>query len=115
MTSGVAGLKLLSRKSAIQIALILALALLWTQWAAQAHSYTHLSSKTVAAPQIGLKEGQCSNCLSFEPLLTATSGFARPTMPAPQVADAAPARLSYSLASQGSPAAFRSRAPPYNR
>ena len=115
ITPGEAGLKVLGRRWEPCIALMLAIALLCAQWAAQAHAYTHLSSKTVATHQIDLKGLLCSDCLSFAPLLSAAAGPSLPPVPAPQGVDLAPACVAHSLVSQAFPAAFRSRAPPYSR
>ena len=108
-------MKVLGRKLELRIALMLAMALLCAQWAAQAHAYSHLSSKTIATHQIDLKGQLCSDCLSFAPLLSAAAGSSLPPVPAPQGVDPAPASVAYSLVSQDFPAAFRSRAPPYSR
>lgn len=115
MTSGKAGLKVLGRRSALRIALMLAMSLLCAQWAAQAHAYTHRSPETVAKNQVELKVRLCSDCLSFAPLLSAAAGSSLPPVPAPQGVDPAPAGVACSLVSRGFPAAFRSRAPPYSR
>ena len=108
-------MKILSRKVELRVALTLAMALLFAQWAAQAHAYSHLTSKTVATHQLDLKGQLCSDCLSFAPLLSAAPASLLPSVPAPQGVDPAPDSVSFSLISRDFPAAFRSRAPPYSR
>ncbi|MGB8694925.1 MAG: hypothetical protein WCD08_15570 [Steroidobacteraceae bacterium] len=99
----------------LRVALMLAMALLCAQWAAQAHAYSHLSSPAVATHQLDLKGKLCSDCLSFAPLLSTATGSSFPSVPAPQGIDPAPVSVSYSLIGRDFPAAFRSRAPPFSR
>ena len=106
---------MLSRKVELRVALMLAMALLFAQWAAQAHAYSHLASRADATHQLDLKGQFCSDCLSFAPLLSAAAGSSLPSFVIPQGVDPAPASVSVSLISRDFPAAFRSRAPPYSR
>ena len=99
----------------LRVALMLAMALLCAQWAAQAHAYEHLSTKPVPTHQLDLKGQLCSDCLSFAPLLSTAAGSSLPSVPGPQGVGPAPASVAYSLIRQDFPAAFRSRAPPFSR
>jgi len=113
--TGRIALKVLGRKVEFRVALMLAVALLCAQWAAQAHAYSHLSSRVVATHPLELKGQLCSDCLSFAPLLATATGSSNSTLLVPLGADASPAGVFGSLISCGFPAAFRSRAPPYFR
>lgn len=105
---------MLSRRFGLRVALMLAMALVCAQWAAEAHAYRHLSSKPVPAHQLEVNRLLCSQCLGFAPLLAAAAGSSLPSIPPAQGVEPAPTRVTRSLASRGFPAAFRSRAPPHS-
>jgi hypothetical protein len=98
----------------LRVALMLAMSLLCAQWAAQAHAYSHLSSRPAATLPQELKSQPCTDCLSFAPLLAAAAASSLPAPAIPRGAVAAPASVPESLISRGFPAAFRSRAPPHS-
>jgi hypothetical protein len=108
-------MKFLTRRTEFRLALIMALALLCAQFAAQAHSYSHLQSGTDTTFRLDAKGRLCADCLSFAPLLAAAGSAALPAVIALQGVDPVPAGLVHSLISQRFPASFRSRAPPYSR
>ena len=103
------------RRIELRFALMLAVSLLCAQWTAQAHAYSHLSSRPIAALPLELKAQPCSDCLSFAPLLATAPGSSLPALSVSPGSVAAPAGVYASLISRGFPAGFRSRAPPRSR
>lgn len=101
-------------KSAVPRVLATLLLLLVGQFGAQWHSYAHGEAgahEVQRAPAL-ISHGACSDCLSFSPLLSATSApAALPSRILPLMADA-PVALTASLPGHGITLAFRSRAPP---
>ncbi len=91
------------------------MALLIAQFAAQAHTYSHLRPGSDRSDQSSDSRARlCSECLSFAPLLaTAGSTGQRPVVAAETVRDSAVAVVA-SLVSRAPLLAFRSRAPPRN-
>jgi hypothetical protein len=106
---------MLTRKSEFRLALLLALALLCAQFAAQAHSYSHLQAGTDTTFRLDAKGQLCADCLAFAPLLAAAGGCALPAAIALQGFEPAPTGATHSLIGRRFPASFRSRAPPFSR
>jgi len=108
-------LQILSRKIELRVALMLAMALLCAQSAAQAHAFRHLSSKPVSVHQLEFNKLLCSQCLGFAPLLATATASSLPSVSFAQGAEPAPANVTRSLINRSFPAAFQSRAPPLSR
>ncbi len=90
------------------------MALLVAQFAAQAHTYSHLRPGSGRTEQSDSRARLCSECLSFAPLLaTAGSTGQLPVVAAAGVGDSIVAVVA-SLVSRAPLLAFRSRAPPQN-
>jgi hypothetical protein len=106
---------MLTRKSEFRLALLLALALLCAQFAAQAHAYSHLQSGTDTTYRLDAKGQLCADCLSFAPLLASAGSATLPAFMPLQGAEPFSSTSVHSLIGQRFPASFRSRAPPYSR
>ena len=89
-----------------------AMALLVSQFAAQAHAYSHLRPGSDSMQQLDSHGRLCSECLSFAPLLSTAGSLARLPVPPPQDGSAASGVTAASLLSRSPTPAFRSRAPP---
>jgi len=98
-----------------RVALLLALALLCAQFAAQAHSYSHLQPGTDTTYRLDAKGQLCADCLSFAPLLASAGSASLPAVIALQGVEPVPTSAVQSLISQRFLASFRSRAPPFSR
>jgi hypothetical protein len=89
-----------------------AMALLIAQFAAQAHTYSHLRPGTDSTDQSDSRGRLCSECLSFAPLLAAAGSTGQlPAVASQGVGDSADV-LVVSLISRAPTLAFHSRAPP---
>jgi hypothetical protein len=102
----------LSKKAALRIALISAMALLIAQFAAQGHTYSHVRPGSDSTQQLDSHGRLCSECLSFAPLLATAGGLAHVSFIRPDGIAPAPDVSVLSLISRSPTAAFRSRAPP---
>ncbi len=90
------------------------MALLIAQFAAQAHTYSHLRPGSDRSDQSDSRGRLCSECLSFAPLLATAGSTGQLPVVAPEgVADRADVHVA-SLISRSPTLAFRSRAPPRN-
>ena len=105
----------MTRQSEFRLALLLALALLCAQYAAQSHAYTHLQSGTDTTFRLDAKGQLCADCLSFAPLLSAAGCCPFPPVISLPGFEPAPTGAIQSLIGQRFPASFRSRAPPFSR
>ena len=105
-------MKRLSQRSNLRAALMVAMALLIAQFGAQAHVYSHLHLGSGATEQLDSHGGQCSECLSFAPLLSAAGTPNHLFVIAPQGVTAGPSDAGASLITRSPTPAFRSRAPP---
>jgi hypothetical protein len=105
----------LTGRSKLRFALMAAMALLVAQFAAQAHTYSHLRPGSDRTDQSSDSRARlCSECLSFAPLLaTAGSTGQLPVVAAAGVSGTIVAVVA-SLISRAPLLAFRSRAPPQN-
>ncbi|HEU4625514.1 MAG TPA: hypothetical protein VFS52_12155 [Steroidobacteraceae bacterium] len=104
--------RLPSPRRSVLAQLVLALALLIAQTAAQAHVYSHLAAGTAQSDFNGTVGQLCGECLAGTPLLSATGTPAAPCIAF--VADAV-AVVVTAITPFFEPAhhyAFRSRAPP---
>ncbi|HVY80003.1 MAG TPA: hypothetical protein VG994_03400 [Steroidobacteraceae bacterium] len=105
-------IRLHTARRSVLAQIVLALALLIAQTAAQAHAYSHLSAGTARSDFNGAVGQLCGECLAGTPLLSATGTPAAPCIAI--VADAV-AVVVTTLAPFFEPShhyAFRSRAPP---
>ena len=101
-----------SHRRALLAQLLLALALLIAQTAAQAHVYSHLATGTERSDFNGTVGQLCGQCLAGAPLLSAAGS---PATPCISFAADAVAVVVAAVAPSFQPApyyAFRSRAPP---
>jgi hypothetical protein len=96
----------------VRVALMTAMALLIAQFGAQAHVYSHLHFGSSTTEQLDSHERQCSECLSFAPLLSAAGTPSHLFAIAPQGVVATPSDAVASLIARLPTTAFRSRAPP---
>ena len=67
----VCALTKLNRKVARRVALVTSLALLFAQYGALAHAYSHLHSSSNSTYVLDAHGKQCAECLTFAPLLAA--------------------------------------------
>jgi hypothetical protein len=105
----------MTRHIEFRLALLMALALLCAQFAAQAHAYSHLQSGTDTTFRLDANGQLCSDCANFAPLLSAAGSPAPPTIVALQGCEPAPIAALHSLVSHRFPASFHARAPPHSR
>lgn len=101
-----------SPRRALVAELLLALALLVAQSAAQAHLYSHLANDAASADFSGTVGQLCGECLSAAPLLSAAGAPASPCIDFAAKAIAVIAAAVVSRFGYSHLFAFRSRAPP---
>lgn len=97
-----------SRRSSL-VARVLALALLFGQFGAEAHNYSHLSDDSKGLPDT---TQVCLACLSFAPLASAVGNSPSAPPVDPCASEAAVPELGAAIALDPHHPAFRSRAPP---
>lgn len=102
----------LRRKAALRIALVTAWALLFAQYGALAHAYSHLHSTSTSTYFLDAHGKQCADCLTFAPLLSTAGAPSSEPFIAPQSVSLAPAAAADSLIARRFSAAYSSRAPP---
>jgi hypothetical protein len=104
----------LSKQSRLRVALMTAMALLIAQFAAQAHTYSHLRPGAGITDQVDSRGRLCSECLAFAPLLATAGSTGQQSALAPSGISAAPSVAVASLIFRTTALAFRSRAPPHS-
>ena len=101
-----------SPRRALVAQLLLALALLVAQTAAQAHLYSHLANDAAKSDFSGSVGQLCSECLAAAPLLSAAGAPSSPCLYFAAEAVAVSAAAVVSRLEYSHHFAFRSRAPP---
>lgn len=101
---------ILSRRRIAAFAVLIALVL--AQTGAQLHAYAHLRSAVGESGAGSVPSRVCGDCLSFAPLLSATSAPAGLLVPSAPGADELPLLLVASPAAIVRCHPYRSRAPP---
>jgi len=81
----------------LRVAFVTALALLFAQYGALAHAYSHLHSSSTSTYLLDAHGKQCADCLTFAPLLSAAGAPASGPFIAPQSVSPAPAWAARSL------------------
>jgi hypothetical protein len=86
--------------------------MLFAQYGALAHAYSHLRSSSPSTYLLDAHGKQCADCLTFAPLLSTAGAQAHDPFIAPQSANPAPDLAAESLIARRFSAAYSSRAPP---
>ena len=105
----------LSRTVARRVTLVTAWALIFAQYGALAHAYSHLHPSSVSTYLLDAHGKQCAECLTFAPMLSTAGAPASQPFIAPQSVELAPASVAESLIARRFTASYSSRAPPFPR
>jgi hypothetical protein len=103
---------MLSRRSKLRVALMAAMSLLFAQFGAQAHAYSHIHPGSDSSQQLDPQGRLCAQCQSFAPLLATAGSPSHSLFVSFGGVIATPAVTVDSLVSRTQTPAFRSRAPP---
>jgi hypothetical protein len=100
------------RTTRLTARLLVVLAMLFAQFGAQVHTYSHLGATPYRAAPMGIPTQVCADCLAFTALFSAAHGPAKPHDFCHSAPDASVSETGVSLVKTLPLHAFRSRAPP---